>query len=451
MKDQALIKKFSKKCPFAVLTQVAIRATMADELDDVFHAERSRQYESEMVFSSLALAVVEINLNLAENPNQAYQTQKENLRVSRTSFYNKLNAMELPISEGLVRRSAERAAELMDELGCAPWQIIPGYRVFALDGNHLPETDKRLEALRDAYDAPLPGTIVARYDLQRQLFDRAYLLEDAHAQESTMMDRVIADLQPGDCLVADRHYCVIPSLKRIDDAKAAFVIRQHGRFQGILVGDRRFVGTIATGKVYEQEVLTRDRAFSMRRITLELNKPTRDGDTEIHILTNLPARIAATRIAEVYGFRWEEETGFYYLTTTLTCELHSLGQPRAALFLFCMAMLTFNIRQVIFAALFAEHDEEAVDEVSHYQISVEVSRYTDGMLAALPEEFWEAWIPSARDEAARLLREIARSIDLRDYKKSRRGPKKKKEPQKRNRPKTHLSTAKALAAAKQRP
>lgn len=451
MEGPQLIETFVKTCPFAVLTQAAIRATIGDDLDEVFHNERSRQYEGEVLFSDVALAVADVALGFAENPNQAYKTQKENLGVSLTSFYNKINATEPAISEGVVRRAAQRAGDMMDELECAAYEIIPGYRVFALDGNHLPESEKRLEPLRDAFDAPLPGTVVARFDLQRQLFDRAYLLEDAHAQECSVKDRILAELQPDDCVVADRHYCVLDFLKRIDQAQAAFVIRQHGRFEGVLVGKRKYVGRISTGKVYEQEIWTSDGTFSMRRITLELDAPTRDGDTEIHILTNLPAHIAATQIAETYGLRWEEEIGFYYLTTTLTCELPTLGRPRAALFLFCMAMLAFNIRQVMFAALYAEHDEEEVDEVSHFHVSVEVSRFTDGMLAIIDDEMWESWLPTNSADVVSLLRDIARTIDLDDYKKSRRGPKKKKKSPKRTRAKTHLSTAKALAAAKQRP
>jgi hypothetical protein len=451
MEGTELIERFVKSCPFAVLTQAAIRATIGDELDKVFHSERSQQYEGEVLFSDVALTVADIALGFAENPNQAYKTQKENLGVSLTSFYNKMNATEPPISEGVVRRSAERATEMIDELECPPWEVLRGYRVFALDGNH--QTDKRLEPLRDAFDAPLPGTVVARFDLQRQLFDRAYLLEDAHAQESSVKDRVVADLEPDDVIIADRHYCVLHFLRRIDEAQAAFAIRQHGRFKGILIGKRRRIGRISAGVVYEQEIRTSDRddAFSMRRITLELDAPTRDGDTVIHVLTNLPARIAATLVAALYGLRWEEEIGFYYLTTTLTCELPSLGQPRAALFLFCMAMLAFNLRQVMFAALYAEHDEEEVNEVSHFHVSVEVSRFTDGMLAVIDEQMWEQWIHSRRGDVAHLLREIARSINIREYRKSRRGPKKNKEPPERTRPKTHLSTAKALAAARETP
>jgi hypothetical protein len=33
----------------------------------------------------------------------------------------------------------------------------------------------------------------------------------------------------------------------------------------------------------------------VRRITIKLKKPTRDGDREIHLLTNLPAREANAR------------------------------------------------------------------------------------------------------------------------------------------------------------
>ena len=54
----------------------------------------------------------------------------------------------------------------------------------------------------------------------------------------------------------------------------------------------------------------------VRRITVELDKPTRDGETEIHILTNLPAEVAdALAIAELYRRRWTVETAFGELAT----------------------------------------------------------------------------------------------------------------------------------------
>jgi hypothetical protein len=446
MDDSKLLGTFLSKCPFAVLTQAAIRGVIADEFDDIFEEHRSQQYERAMPFSAMATAVADVVLRFARNFRQAYRKHEESLMVSLTSFYNKINATELQISEAIVARSAQRATKVQDQLGFEPWQVLEGYNVYALDGNHLQEAEKRLEPLRLLHDAPLAGTIVARFDLQRSLFDRAYLLEDAHAQESTTLDCVLDDLGPDDLIMADRHYCILNFLHASDQKGVRFLIRQHGRFKGVLVGERRRVGRTETGTVYEQTIQTSSAADAlvMRRITVELDAPTRDGDTVIHLLTNLPADVDAPVIADLYRLRWEEETGYYYLTITLTCELPSVGHPQAALFLFCMAMMAFNVRQVVFAALYAEHDTELVEEVSHHAVSVETSRYTDGMLVVLEDSFWKRLIGHSPQQLATRLRELSRSIDLKKYRKSRRGPKKPVVKPPRTRPKTHVSIAKIL-------
>jgi hypothetical protein len=426
-----------------------MRGVIAEEFDELFDQNRSQQYERTLAFSAMATSVADVVLRFAANFHQAYATHKEALNVSLTSFYNKINATELQISEALVDRSAQRAAELQDQLGFVPWQVLEGYNVYALDGNHLQESDKRLKPLRLLHDAPLAGTTVARFDLQRQLFDRAYLLEDAHAQESATLNRVIDDLQVGDLIMADRHYCILSFLYAADEKGVCFLIRQHGRFKGVLVGKRHKIGRTATGTVYEQQIKTSSSpdALVMRRITVELDEPTRDGDTAIHLLTNLPAYVDALKIADAYRQRWEEETGFYYLTTTMTCELPSISCPQAALFLFCMAMMAFNIRQVVFASLYAEHDEESVDAVSHHAMSVEISRFSDGMLVVLEDTFWGRLLGQTSEELVERLREFSRRIDLTRYRKSRRGPKKKVVKPPRTRPKTHVSTAKILKQA----
>lgn len=451
MDASKLMDKFLQKCPFAVLTQAAMRGVIADEFDDLFEEHRSQQYEKTLTFSAMATAVADVVLRFAENFHQAYAAHKSKLLVSLTSFYDKINATELSISEAVAARSAQRAAQFQDQLGFVPRQILKDYNVYALDGNHLQESEKRLAPLRMLHDAPLAGTIVARFDLQRQLFDRAYLLEDAHAQESTTLDRVVQDLKPGDLILADRHYCILKFLHAADEQGVCFVIRQHGRFQGELIGQRRQIGRTETGTVYEQAIRTSSSADAlvMRRITVELDEPTRDGDTVIHLLTNLPAAVDALQVADVYRRRWEEETGYYYLTTTLTCELKSVGQPPAALFLFCLAMMAFNIRQVVFAALYAEHDEALVNQVSHHAISVEIQRYTDGMLIVLDDEFWRGLLGHNASRLVPRLREFSRRIDLRRYRKSVRGPKKKVVKPPRTRPKTHVSTAKILRQAAQ--
>lgn len=446
MKSMDSFYRFCKVAPFAVMTQALIRSFVCDEFDDIFEANRNGQYEDKVTFEALGLAVADIALGYCENPNQAYREHKENLAVARSSFYDKLNGTRTSLSAAVVTASARKAIEIQDALGFVQWDALPGYRVFAVDGNHLQKTEKRIEELRGTSQAPLPGTSVARFDLGRQLFDRVYLLEDAHRQEAETLEDVAQDLEPKDLLIADRHYCIVAFLTQLEKQSSAFIIRQHGRLKGELLGQRRKIGRTETGMVYEQSMrLTKDDddAITVRRITIELDEPTRDGDTVIHVLSNLPAKVHAKKIIRLYARRWEVETAFYHERMSLNGELPSLGHPRAALFLFCIATMAYNILQILLSVLYTEHEEHEVNELSFYYISVEIERYTPGMLVILQADDWARIIPATTTRLAQFLAKVAREIDLRKYYKSRRGPKK---PYKRksNERSGHLSTAKIL-------
>lgn len=215
MSVKELLDRFIEKHPLAVLTRGVIGRLMDDQLGEVFQDHRSRQYNDTIKFSTVATAMGEIALGTIANRNQAYRNYREELRTSATAFYGKINRIEPAISEGVVRYSARRAGELLDELDFSPWEVLPGYRAVSMDGNHLGKTEKRLKETRGLCAAPLPGTVVARFDHQSGLFDRAYLLEDAHAQESTVLDRAVEDLAEYDLVVADRHFCIVPFLLKI--------------------------------------------------------------------------------------------------------------------------------------------------------------------------------------------------------------------------------------------
>ncbi|NIO40962.1 MAG: transposase, partial [Burkholderiales bacterium] len=94
-----------------------------------------------------------------------------------------------------------------------------------------------------------------------------------------------------------------------------------------MLGKRKRLGRTSSGVVYEQAMrLSADEdALVVRRITIVLDTPTRDGETEIHVLTNLPTKVHGLAISDVYRLRWEEENAFHVLQMTLTCELASVG------------------------------------------------------------------------------------------------------------------------------
>jgi hypothetical protein len=424
-----------------------VSQVLDDRVDEVFESCRARQYDGSVKFSVIALSMAEIALGTIENRNHAYSVFKDQLGVSKRAYYGKVNRTEPGVSEGVVTYSADRALELMSALRSKPRVVLPGYRCLLIDGNHLQKTEHRLAVTRGLWAAALPGTIVARYDLQTELFDRSYLLEDAHAQECSVLDRVLADLNPGDVAIADRHFCIVDFMIKVRRRRSYFLIRQHGRLKGKLLGKRRAAGRTKSGRVYTQQmtVTVDGKTLNLRRVTLRLDTPTRDGDTELHILTNLPAsKVNARQVAEVYHERWEIENAFYLLTTTLVCELETNCHPRCALFQFCMAQVAYNCRRVLFASLAAEFGTAAVEQVSEFYIARDIVLAMDGLLVAVNQGEWKALVPQGPKPLAQYLRRVSRHVKMDRYRKSVRGPKKPPTPRKRCKMGTHVSTAKLL-------
>lgn len=453
MSGKDMLDRFVEKNPLTVMTRCIVGCLAGEALDAVFEENRSRQYDATIKFSAAAMSIAEIALGTLKNRNQAYYKYREQLGATAEAFYGKINRTEPKISEAVVHFSSQQAGALLDKLDFQSWEVLPGYRCFSLDGNHLQKTEKRLKETRGLCAAPLPGTVVARFDHQTQLFDQAYLLEDAHAQESTVLDRAIEDLSHKDLVIADRHFCIVAFLFKVAARGGCFVIRHHGRLKGELVGNPKKTGKIDSGPVSEQAMKIQEgqNTLEIRRVTVHLSEPTRDGDTEIHILSNVPAKDAsACKLAEMYRQRWEIENAFYLLTTTLTCEMKSNCHPRCALFLFCMAMFAYNCRQVLLAALFAEHDQEDVEQMSQYQVAIDTVSPMDGMCTAINEQEWDELMPTTEKGIAAFLRRVSRRVDIRAYRKSVRGPKKPKPPRKRCKAGTHVSTHRLLKKRKQR-
>ena len=184
-----------------------------------------------------------------------------------------------------------------------------------------------------------------------------------------------------------------------------------------------------------------------RRITIELLTPTRQGETELHLLTNLPpADAPARQVAALYADRWTIETAFQHLTVDLQCEVDTLGYPRAALFGFCGALVAYNVVALVKGALRAAHGAEYVDEqLSMYYLTLEVAQVATGMEVALGAEPWEIFRRMSVAEFAATLVEVAEGLDTEKYTKHKRSPKKKPPKKISGKRHHHVSTARILA------
>jgi hypothetical protein len=381
----------------------------------------------------------------------AYQAQKDTIGVSTTALYNKLDRVETGVCAALVRDSAALAEPVTQALRASHPRWLPGYRIKVLDGNHLSSTEHRLKALRSTWAAPLPGQALVVLDQQRMLITDVVLNEDGHAQERRLIAQVLQHVHEDDLWIEDRNFCTQALMCGMARRGAAFVVRQHGQLQGELLGRPRRQGATRSGPVYEQSMLVRDpesgETMRVRRITIRLKKPTRDGDTEIHVLSNVPTpRTSAAQLAWLYGKRWSIETAFFEITTTLACEINTLGYPKAALFTFCLALLTYNAVSLIKAALRSAHGRQKVNnEVSSYSLALEISRTYDGMMIAIPAPHWMCFRELSDKAFANVLHALASSVQLAKYQKHPRGPKKAPPERTAYQNGKHVSTAKLLA------
>jgi IS4 transposase len=420
---------FLKDAPFCVMTRVALESLFSRQrLDELFRTTAEDQSTRELLFSQLVELMTAVVLRQQPSVYAAYRHGIGGITVSDQSVYNKLDGMELGVSAALVGDSAAHLAPVLDALGARQPSWLPGYRIRILDGNHLSATDRRLVELRDAWDSPLPGKALVVLEQRTGLATDVFLTPDGHAQERSLLEQVLAKVTAGDLWIADRNFCTLKFLLGIDKAWAAFVIRQHGQLEGQLVGKRRYVGRTDTGAVYEQgiRVCYEGRWKRLRRVSVVLDQPTRDGDTEIHLLTNLPRRKAdALTVAELYRRRWTIEGRFLEMAETLNAEPQTLAYPKAALFAFCLGLLVSNAVTLLKAALRAEHGETASEELSLYYAALDIQQVHRGMMIALPAPQWERFRELSAAELAVALREMARAIDLTRYRKSKRGPKKR--------------------------
>jgi hypothetical protein len=447
-----LFERFKKKRPVGLMAKLAMERLLSPAaIDQVFLDFAQEQYERKIRFSAITELMASMTLGFSPSVNSAYQKLREKLVAARSCVFNKLDRVEPRVVQALVRYSYRQTREICDELGTWSPGDLRGYFTKIVDGNHLSGTEHRLKEMRRERAAALPGkSLVVLAPRYRAIADM-FPIEDGHAQERSVLDDVLETVEERDLWVGDRNFCTHKFLYSVDARAAAFVIRHHQQVVGKLAGQRVFQGRSATGRVYEQVMELTEyegKRLSLRRIEVDLLKPTRDHEKTVVLLTNLPSPIEAVKIAEIYLGRWRIETAFQTLTTTLRCEVKALCYPRAALFTFATALLAYNAVAVIEAAICSEHGQQTADRLSKYYMALEIATAMDGMTVALEDHDFDRYRKMSTPKFCAALRNIARHIDLSRYCKNERGPKKpiaKKRHKKQN---VHISVAKLLAQRK---
>ena len=295
-----ILERFVEKSPACVM----VRGTMenvvtSDMLDRVFEQTAQRQYCRELLFSSVVDLMGLVATGARKSVNEAYHAERERFTVSIAAVYDKLQGVEVDVSRQMIRQTALRLTEVVRRLLPRHSPLLVGYRVKIIDGNHLPATEHHIRELRLTRQGALPGQALVILDPELMLAIDVFPCEDGHAQERSLLPQVLETVDAKDLWIADRNFCTTGFLFGIADHRGFFVIRQHASTLTYeLLGKRRKIGRCPTGIVYEQSMRLdhpEGPPMIVRGITVKLNKPTRDGETEIHILTNVPQKDADAR------------------------------------------------------------------------------------------------------------------------------------------------------------
>jgi Transposase DDE domain len=449
----AILNPSIAESPTAVMTRIALDwIIQGTPFDQLFEQTAEGQYTREFTLEHLVHVLLDVVCGHQPSTRAAFRGRKLQLIASLSAFYGKLNRMELAVTAAVLNRTARRCRELIAAAGGLRDEPIEGYAVRILDGNVLAGTDHRLVPTRTTWAACLPGKSLAVYEPASGLITDVILEEDAHTQERALLDQV--RIQPGQLWVADRNFCVRTFLFRIQRSGAFFLVRRHATtlpFEPLWPLAAK--GRCPTGEVFEQAILVEDpeapgRRHRLRRIVLELDEPTCDGETEVVLVTNLPAEVSAIDCCAAYRGRWRIEGHFQVLTDLLHCEIPSLSYPRAALFAFGMSAVAGNALAVLKGSLLAAHGAEMAGEVSDGAVVTEVARIYPGMMTAIPPRWWPDLSDRPAGEVAALLNELGARVAVEWKLRVRRGPKQKKPRRSKGERYHHLATKKLLDQAK---
>jgi hypothetical protein len=259
---------------------------------------------------------------------------------------------------------------------------------------------------------------------------------------------VLPTIRAGELWLADRNFCVMHFLSGIEDRHAHFLFRLHGKLP--LTELSPWSAPILTDdgqRIAEQHVQVGERHY--RRIRVELTQPTRDGDTFIDLLSSLPEDIDAVTLAALYRRRWTLETAFQKLEAQLESEINTLAYPRAALLGFCLAVIVYNIFEVMLTAVDSVHEEPVAQNLSTYYVANEIASTFLALLMLSEDDDWSFLTALSANDFAQWLRRVASHINIKKYRKHSRGPKKPPPKKTYDAKQSHFSTQRLLHPSKE--
>jgi len=237
---------------------------------------------------------------LSESVTVSQQAVDLRLRTLPADLFATLCAQLLPLVQARARARTRPLIPILRDLQTT----FP--RIWAVDASTLEELFTKIGLLRDRPGTVLGGTMLALLDVVTRMPVRLWFDPDPQANEKRFLPLLLAALEPGTLLLADRGFYQFAFFDALTEHGVGFVTRA------------REVAAFAVQEVLHDSPHVRDRimAFGQYRSN-PCQHPVRLIELQIgprwqRYLTNVldPAQLSPLAVSDLYAQRWRIEDAF---------------------------------------------------------------------------------------------------------------------------------------------
>jgi hypothetical protein len=125
-----IFERFVAHSPVTVMVRAMMEVVLApSKLDELFEQTAKTGYTRELLFSTLVMMMTQVVCSIRQSIGSVYKAMSAEIGVSKTAVYDKLNRLEPNVSRALVQGTAQDLGQIVQQLGGAGRELLPGYRV----------------------------------------------------------------------------------------------------------------------------------------------------------------------------------------------------------------------------------------------------------------------------------------------------------------------------------
>ena len=410
--------KFATESPLTVMVRVMLENIFpADQFDQLFPDEAEKLFLKESLFSAIVDLLSSVG-QIQSKIHSTFQNPHNELKTALNSFYRKILRIKPSDSTEWVRKTAERLDPVIRKMGRVLPYSLSGYSVRSVTGIDFSAANKHPKTSRYSKCKNLPSQNTVLLDPNLMLVVDMVLHGKDVAQGDDLLRALLKMVQLQEVWVTNHIFDNMSFEFGIEKQLAFFLMRQNqSNLLWMPAGRRRLQGQIDLGTVFEQKIhiINSDgNRLPARRITIELENRTPDGQLDLHILTNLPKRFQCLKLSEFCHRQWTMECAFQELAVVLQNEVETAGYPGAYFFVYCLALVAYNILSAITSVLGAiQKKTNDIDDVSWFYLANEIGSAWRGMMIAIPSQNWsDTYANLTTRQLANTLLALAKNVCL---------------------------------------